>query len=201
MRYLSLLTAVLSQSVLADIPINEFSECQKQSTDSVKLSCFTKLQEKYERPPVVNRQPTNQESGNWIITTQKNPMDDSTTVIASVFSSSGHSHLLNEPIIVNIRCQSGKVDLFINWHDYLGSEPFVTTRVGDKKAETRRWRLSTNSQSTFYPGVDVDFIEQFKETSSFVARVTPYNENPVTAVFDISGAEHTVTMIRNECGK
>ena len=98
-----------------------------------------------------------------------------------------------------MRCQSGKTNFFINWNDYLGSEATVLTRVGTENAVTSDWSLSTNSQATFRPGNTVAFIKHLSTVRQLVAQVTPYHENPITAVFDLTGIETAVAPLRETC--
>jgi type VI secretion system protein VasI len=87
------------------------------------------------------------------------------------------------------------------WNDYLGSDRIaVTTRIGDQEAETKRWSLSTDNSATFYPGNDTDFIRAMFAGDRLVAQTTPYNESPVTAVFNTTGLETAITDLRKTCG-
>lgn len=105
-----------------------------------------------------------------------------------------------DPIALILRCKSNKTEAYINWQDYLGSDAYVTTRIGDQDARNRKWSLSTDSQATFYPGGgDISFIKRLMDSDRLVAQVTPYNESPVTAVFDIRGLEEEIEPLREAC--
>lgn len=86
------------------------------------------------------------------------------------------------------------------WSDYLGSEARVTWRVGDEDAEVARWSLSTDNEATFYPYDDISFIKQLLGTDRFVAQVTPYDESPITAVFDLTGLANVIHPLQEACG-
>jgi type VI secretion system protein VasI len=135
----------------------------------------------------------------WVVSEDRNPIDDSTTVTLINSAKSGRSRLRQEIALV-IRCLSKRTELYINWHDYLGSDAInVLTRVGGDAASTQRWTLSTDSQATFYPSGPTPFIKQLIGADEFVAQVTPYNESPVIAVWDLSGLSEAIEPLRTTC--
>lgn len=138
--------------------------------------------------------------GAWIVRDQVNPMDDTRTVILTLLASSGRSQLGRQEVALILRCQSGKTEAYIEWHDYLGSEAYVTARIGSQEAQRRRWNLSTDHTATFYARDVPGFIQALVATDRFVAQVTPYSESPVTAVFDVNGLETAVKPLRETCG-
>lgn len=133
------------------------------------------------------------DSGKWTIDITKNVMDDSQTVVM-VLPADG----LKATLI--LRCKQGEPEVYINWADYLGSEATpVLTRLGEAKAETKRWSLSTDHRATFYPGDDAAFIRQLLSVERLVAQVTPYSESPVTAVFDLRGLGNAIAPLKAVC--
>lgn len=54
---------------------------------------------------------------------------------------------------------------------------------------------------TFYPGSGaIGFIKELMDADRFVAQVTPYNDNPVTAIFDLTGLNQAVQPLQETCG-
>ena len=99
-----------------------------------------------------------------------------------------------------VRCESGKINAFINWSSYLGLEQTpVITRLGTGDAKTQKWPLSTDNKATFYPGDAGAFLEQLLTADRFVAQTTPYNESPITAVFELAGLNAAVKPLREVC--
>jgi type VI secretion system protein VasI len=140
-------------------------------------------------------------TGKWSSTSETNPVDDSTTVVLSLEADEGRSHLQAEKITLFIRCKSNKTELYIKWYDYLGDEKIaVLTRVGEAKAVGKSWGISTNNESTFYPESAIPFIKTLMSSDKFVAQVTPYNESPVTAIFDIRGLAEAIKPLQQTCG-
>ena len=98
-----------------------------------------------------------------------------------------------------LRCQSNKTESYVSWQDYLGGDDvWVTDRIDSKEPSTLKWGLSTDQKASFHPK-PLEFIKALYEAQTYVAQVTPYNESPVTALFDLSGVKSVVTAIRKEC--
>lgn len=143
----------------------------------------------------------------WSTSEDINPVDDSKTRRATLVASEGASSM-DDPVTLTIRCQSNKTELYVNWNDYLGDDSHdvyddwknVTVRIGENKAQQQRWGISTDSKATFAPGSPVNIIKQMVKADRLVLQTTPYNENPVTAVFNLKGIMQAVTPIAKECG-
>lgn len=183
-------------SAFSDISKKEFLACSLLKEDIKKIECFDNLGKKFDLNNDHSISDKEEDFGEWNISTETNPLDDTKTITTYIFSES----LISKPITLFIRCKSSKTELYINWRDYLGSEAYVTSRIGNNKAETRRWSLSTDSTATFFPAIDIELIKRLLEVDTYVAQVTPYSENPITAVFEINGIKNAIKPIRKECG-
>ena len=193
---------LLVNFAFAEIPKNEFAKCSMIDGDLEKLNCFDELARKYDLDGIQSSKKEIQDSGKWKINENINPIDDSKTVTVYLLSDSGRSSMMRRQIQLVLRCKSGSTELYINWYDYLGSDAKVLTRVGKNYATSSNWSLSTDSQATFYPGgrsKTIDFIKSLINEDSFVAQVTPYNESPVTAIFDIKGLQKAIQPLREAC--
>lgn len=58
--------------------------------------------------------------------------------------------------------------------------------------------MSTDSQETF-KRQPINVLKLMLEAESFVAQITPYNESPVTAIFEITGMPEAIADIRETC--
>jgi hypothetical protein len=92
-------------------------------------------------------------------------------------------------------------ELYINWHSYLGSDAYVTSRVGSEEAKTEKWSLSTDSKATFYPNDIYELIGKLKSNSKYIASITPYNESPITVEFDINELKELFEKYRDYFSK
>ena len=188
----ALIIVVLPGIVSAQIEREMIAKCAVEDGVLTRLECFDQLARALDLdgPQVVPTSVTG--GGKWNVTVQTNPIDDSTTVVLSLIADSGVRTLL-------VRCQSDKTELYIDWDDYLGSEASVLTRVGSQDAQTQRWELSSNSRATFHPGSPISFIKSLMDVDRLVVQVTPYNESPVTAIFDVRGLSNAATPLREVC--
>ncbi len=194
---LSLALATASPT-FADVSEKEVMRCAALDNSVERLSCFDTLAEsnglttKTVPTPSANK-------GKWSTSITTDPMTDKSIYIARLDASSGTGRL-GEGIDLIVRCAQNKTELYINWKSFLGTDSArVTHRIGKSKAETHTWDVSTDHTSSFYPGSPVAALKEMIKTTSFVANVTPYSESPVTATFDVSGAEAAFADIRKGC--
>jgi len=95
---------------------------------------------------------------------------------------------------------SKKVEAYINWQDFLGSdEARVTLRFGQERPQTKGWSLSTDHVASFYPGEARAFLAKLLTVDKLVAQVTPYSESPVTAVFELNGLASVSPQLLDAC--
>lgn len=142
----------------------------------------------------------------WRSSSNTNPLDDTKTLIASIEADAQEAPLRNN-VTLMIRCQSNKTELYVDWNDYLGDDSRdvysdwkrVTVRVGDLPARQQRWGISTDSEATFAPASAIGLIRQMVNEDRLVLQTTPYNESPVTAVFNLEGMRDAVEPIAEEC--
>ena len=143
-----------------------------------------------------NEEGTKKETEKWEVSKKVNPIDDTTTIIFALESDSGKS-VYGEPIYLLLRYKSKKTEAYINWNSYLGSEKtWVLTRIGKQKAVKWPCSISTDGKAAFYP-IGIVFILELMKVDSLVAQVIPYNESPITAVFDVRGLKNAVEPYQN----
>ena len=137
-------------------------------------------------------------AGKWKITKTINPVDDTKSVVVSLNANSGQNHSGDKVRLV-LRCMQNHTDVIINWGEFLESSAAVLTRLGKNKAKTNKWSLSSNREASFYPGSSIGFISKLMGVDGFVAQITPYNENTITAVFDTDGLSKAIKPLRSAC--
>ena len=132
-------------------------------------------------------------TGKWICSREIDPIDDTEIITFILYSDSGKS-VFGKSIALVLRYKSGIAELYMNWHDYLGSSTTsVTYRFGTGEAVTDRyWLISNDYEATFRTQNTIRFIQKLMTIDRFVAQVTPYSENPVTAVFDVRGLKKAI---------
>lgn len=193
------LVGVMLSSVAYGSLDKEVAACAARKGDLERLECYDALARKNKLDaPVASPAPVSG-VGKWDVQDERNPIDDTRTVVLRLAADSG-TNKWNKPIALYIRCKSNQTEMYIAWNDYLGMDTSrVVTRVGTLKAETKSWQNSTDNQATFYPGSPIGAIKTMMQHEAFVAQVTPYNESPVTATFDLRGLTNAITPLRETC--
>ena len=176
---------------------SELAKCVDISGDLERLDCFESVLRKRGLMPSVTEQKA--ATNKWVSTVQVNPLDDSKTVVLVLAADSASGRFGGNVTLV-LHCKSNKTEAYINWGDYLGRHNAkVLVRVGSAPDVTKTWDLSTDNESTFV--VDpIQFIKELLTANSFVAQTTPYNESPITAVFDTTGLDQEIKELRATCG-
>lgn len=137
--------------------------------------------------------------GKWVCDTRIDPIDD-TTMIGFILKCEDADS--RSPALV-LRWNDGETDLFINWHNYLSDNTRVTHRFDKEKAVTKNWIGSADKTTTFYSRKSkntIKFIQKLMEADKLAVQITPYNEGPTTAVFDIRGLENIVEEFNDTLG-
>jgi type VI secretion system VasI family protein len=145
--------------------------------------------------------------GKWQLSRRKNPLDDSETVVLRLAADSGRS-TRGETISMVARCMSNQTELYVVWNDYLGDDSHnvyddwkrVTVRIGEEKANEQHWSISTDTTATFAPAWAGNLLKRMLEADRMILQTVPYNENPVTATFDIRGLRAALGPLAETCG-
>ncbi len=194
---ISLFLLILPVVAQADMA-QEIARCAEKEGDLDRLSCYDAVAEKNGVSKAQNEPADVDGEGKWQVSEKTNPIDDSKTVVLALVADSGKSRW-GKPVVLIARCKSNATDVYINWNDYLGDTARVLTRIGSQDAVTKEWSLSTNSQATFHPIGEISFIKEMMKADKLVAQVTPYNESPITAVFDTAGLDNAIKPLRETC--
>jgi len=129
--------------------------------------------------------------GKWICDTRIDPIDDTTMIGFILECEDANSR---SPTLV-LRWDDGETELVISWNNYLSDNTRVTHRLDSGKAIKKTWVGSTNKTATFYSSKSkntIKFIQKLMEADKLAVQITPYNEGPMTAVFDVRGLKNVV---------
>jgi type VI secretion system protein VasI len=180
-----------------EVPSKELAVCAAKSNSVQRLSCFDDLAKRYGQAPMTIE--TNLGSrGNWETSTDTDPLTDKSIHYASLSATDGRGRF-GEKIRMTVRCKNGKTEVFVDWATFLGSESIsVTSRIDKDQAEKSYWSISTDHKASFMPQ-PIPTLKKLANGSSYAVNLTPYSDSPVTAIFDISGAEAAFKDIRRDC--
>jgi len=174
-----------------------FAKCAIVNGDLARLECFDRLAEINNLDGRQTKPTSISGKGKWDVSVDVNPVDDSKTVTLILNADSGKNKW-GKAIYLVARCKSNSTNAYIGWNDYLGSEANVLTRVGNNKAVTSRWSMSTDKKATFHKK-PIPFLKELLQSNKLVAQVTPYNESPVTAIFNTAGLKNAIKPLRETC--
>jgi type VI secretion system protein VasI len=173
----------------------EVEACAGTTNKSERSACYDALASRH---GLGASSPPESAEGGWITSSKQDPLTDETISTAMLFSETGSSRRGDNPVLI-VRCSGKTTEMYINWNDYLGSDAYTTFRIGQEKATTSNWTMSTDKKAAFYPGSPVGALKRIIESDTFAASVTPYNESPITAVFNSKGSPEALADIRKSC--
>jgi type VI secretion system protein VasI len=192
-----LLVLVLSLGIGQGDVTQSVLSCTTIDVPEERLAC-------YDQVAATLNTPVQSSSGNWEVVEDTNPIDDTKTVILANTASEGKGTYGDDVYLV-LRCASGELDVYINWGSYISEEePQVTYRIGTQESILGKWYISADNRATFFSVNQANARRLINELAAsdngrFVAQTTPYNENPVTAVFDVSGLSALLPQLFAPC--
>lgn len=197
-RILTLLALAMAAPVMADtVPLSAIERCAALSEDGARLKCYDQIAQAHNLSLPASDKTRSADTGKWTLDKKVDPIDDTKTVHIYLTADSGNSRF-GKPIMLMAQCDSEKTELLIDWQIYLGSIASVTLRIGDNEARTSRWTISSDKQKSFNKN-PIDTLKEMLTAEQMVAQITPFNQSPSTAVFDISGLAEAIKPLREAC--
>jgi type VI secretion system protein VasI len=192
-----LLAVTIAAPAHAD-PKQMIAECASKTSDAIRLVCYDDVARSL---GVDKLKATQKGVGQWRITSEKSPIDDSVNVFVSVEADAEirSGYTVVRPTLF-LRCAEKKTSVFINWGVYLGLDRTqMLTRLDTDPAQTGAWSVSTDSKAVFVLGSDIAFAKGLFGHGKLLAQVTPYGESPVMAQFPITNIEEAIKPLRDAC--
>lgn len=189
--------AVPPTSTVPTLDAKVLMKCSAETNTVNRLSCFDEFAKTNGLAPS-SRETTTSAEGKWRTTTDKDPLTDKSVHYAMLDANEGRGRF-GEVIGLVVRCKAGRTEAYINWKTFLGSDELnVTSRIDKAPASSSYWGISTDHKASFMPQ-QVATLKRFEGASSYVVNLTPYSESPITAIFDITGANEAFKDIRLDC--
>ena len=181
------------------VSIKKIAKCAMKNSDASRLICFDALSQSLGVDKPKNKTTS---KGKWLVSESKSLIDDSLTVTLMLSSAETITTSYRRQIYPTmiLRCSENKTNAFVNWNMFLGSDSKrVLVRIDKKKAKTQRWYVSTDSKAIFAPK-DISFIKSLFGHEKILMQLTPYNESPRMATFEIGGLKEAIKPLRKACG-
>lgn len=173
----------------------EIAAIAAMRNDLQRLAAFDAFAAKLGLAP--GSQATTSVAGKWSVSREVSPVDDSVTVTAHLQADSpAPSRRGRDGPAMILRYKEGKVDAYVVFDTFLGSESTTATvRFGKDPAVEQRWWISTDHKAAFVMGDALEFMRKLEQSDTFLIRVTPYSESPVTVSFSTAGVSKVVEAI------
>lgn len=184
-------------SIKNGIPVKEVAICAGEVNTVKRLACFDEVATRHGQAPT-SVSTSEGSKGEWRTSTDTDPLTDKSVHFAMLTASEGQGRY-GDKIVLVVRCKSGRTDAFVNWQTFLGSDSIlVTSRIEKEKAVSSSWSLSTDHKASFMPNPPAT-LKKFEGASTYVVNLTPYSESPITAIFELQGANEALADIRKDC--
>ena len=118
-------------------------------------------------------------SGDWIVTTDTNPIDSVRTVTALKDSVEHPASALV------IRCRGKQAAVYVDAHEVVSSEYGVRIKFDQDKASKQSWERATSYDALFSPAAG-DFLRNMKSAKTLYFEYTPYGKAARVVSFDVS---------------
>jgi type VI secretion system protein VasI len=179
------------------IDSKELAICAANNNSVQRLSCFDDLAKKYGQVPTTV-QISSGDAGKWKTSTDTDPLTDKSVHFAILEATDGRGRF-GEKVQMTVRCKNGKTEVYVDWATFLGSDGInVTSRIDKAQAEKSYWGVSTDHKASFMPS-PVPTLKKMSGGTTYAVNLTPFSDSPITAIFDIAGAETAFKDIRRDC--
>lgn len=137
------------------------------------------------------------QQGRWEIREKTNPADGVKQISILLDADFGQSSE-GENISMVLRCRANLTDMYIIWGDPLSSERVpVVVKLGNANIETELWERSKSLKTSFREK-PTHLLRAMMLYEKVVFQVK-IDQDPITAVFDISGLSEAIRPIRELC--
>ncbi|WP_217623013.1 type VI secretion system-associated protein TagO [Roseovarius sp. 217] len=150
--------------------------------------------------------PLEKSEGQWTVTMEKSPIDDSENVYISLVSEDDITARFGSagPMRIFIQCRENTTLFYVTFNDHFMSDHQhgkVTYRLDKNPAGDKNMKESTDHMALglWSGGTSIPFIKQMFGHDKLLIRATPHSESPVTATFAISGVENAIEPLRENC--
>jgi len=147
-------------------------------------------------------QKTQPKAGDWEVSVDVSPMDDSKTVFLQlkaerpVLTSIGQQHT---PYMI-LRCKEGSITAYVGTgSSAAGDDTAVTVRYDQFTAYDQEWSNSNSGDALFAPSAKL-FIGKLLSHNRLTMRWTPFGSSPQVTTFSLTGLDSVIEQLGTACG-
>ncbi|HCR4011190.1 type VI secretion system-associated protein TagO [Citrobacter werkmanii] len=138
--------------------------------------------------------------GSWVTDSKVNKMTDETDFIAINTSPDTYikSGSQRDTSLV-LRCNSNKTEVFLSFHDFMGStDPAITIRLDGGKPVKRTWGGGEGEDSAFSPN-PVQLVKELSKHKKAIFGFEPYGSTMQVVEFDLTGMDKILDKLSESC--
>ena len=147
--------------------------------------------------PEPSATPIARDTGQWVVNPiDRDPLTDEPVTATWVYADG------SDTIALVVQCTTrSQTRVYIFWNAFLDLESArITTRIDDQEPLAQGWPVDEPGTSSYYPTDEVAFVQDLFGATRLVAQVKPWNAEPMTVVFPVTGLEAAVANVRSACG-
>jgi type VI secretion system protein VasI len=146
----------------------------------------------------------NQAMKRWNFSSENSDIDDSLSIYLSVKADKPFRGTLNKPTYasLHLRCAENTTSFYIHWDIFLSTNDMnMMYRIDQQSAVTKRFDVSSSHEGLGYfsGSKSIPLIKSMLGHNTFLAKVTPYGHDSVSATFDITGLDKAIGALRRVC--
>ncbi len=188
------------QAASAD-QVSDAAFCATISDSLLRLNCFDKV---FPRGSggVSTSVATQPEASatQWEIREEKSPMDDSTTIIASLTPIDHSGSNFGRAPVLFLRCSENTTSVYFFHGGFVTGDQVATlVRLDEAPPETHNWNPSTNYQAAgiWSGGKAIPFIKRVAAAKKMVIRIE--DRSRIEGIFDLGNVQEAATKVAAAC--
>lgn len=199
MAFVLVLTITVPGTVLASV-----DDCIRLESDLDRLACYDRASGRIPKTEKIDI------SGSaWRVVSEVSKLTDDPTVTLMVRTPEAVSCGFRrpQPMSLYLRCMENTTSLFFAGECHLTSSDYndyghVDIRLDNDKSFTSRMKESTDNKALglWNGAASIPVIKKMFGKNRLVARMTPFNESPITIEMDVTGLDAAIDPLRKACG-
>lgn len=139
--------------------------------------------------------------GAWSVSTKRDLLDGSASVIASVRSETAIANVigLQSTAALYLRCRTGVFEAYVAWPNFLGLDDVPARyRIGSSPIVNATWSGSTTGDSAFISN-PAEFAARLSGQSELVISLEAWAATSQSVVFHIEGVDSVLVDLKRSC--